>query len=132
MKGFVISILIFSTLLLVFFVNFNNDINEHVWNLIYYTQYYVLVGFSIVLIWILFSDKLTRILTVPIGLYYIFHLTINIIEIFDQPLKEQLYRTKYINYGLVLGMGFSIIIAYFISSKKTRYFKKVIRKKIKK
>jgi len=106
-----------SSLLIVTYVNLNDFnyglINVHFWRLIYYFQYYVLVGFSIVLLWILFSNKVIRILTAPIAVYYLFHLCINYLEIFNPELKDLIYTTKTINYLLSISMAISIVIAMY-------------------
>lgn len=125
MEKKVASVLILSILLLVIFINFNSRMSEHVANTMYYMQYYFIIGFMIILIWVLFSNNLIRILTVPIGVYYLFHLGINIIEIFDPELKAQLYKTKYINYCLSISMALSICIIPFL-----KHISKIIKEAI--
>ena len=120
MEKKVIYILVIAILVIVIFINFNNDKFIHIWNLIYYSQYYIIVGLLIWFIWVLFSNKNIRLLTIPIGIYYAFHLVVNTIEIFSPELKDQLYTTKTINYILAISMGLAVFIP-FIYEKLRRF-----------
>lgn len=110
MKNFIISILMLSTVCIVLFVNFYNFNHKHIWNLVYYSQYYFIVAGFIVLIWVCFKDMIIRSLTIPIGFYYIFHLIVQTIEIFDPILKQAIYKGKIINYILAIGCGGALLI----------------------
>lgn len=118
MEKRIISILLLSIFSIVVYINYNNDRFEHLWNLLYYMQYYVLVGFAITMIWILFKGSLIRILTIPIAIYYLFHFTVNVIEIFSPELKERLYTTTLINYILSISLALSLLIIPFLNKLK--------------
>ena len=118
MEKKIISILLFSIFSIVVYINYNSETHLAIWNLIYYMQYYILVAFSMAMIWILFSNLLIRILTVPIVLYYAFHLLISILDIFNQSFSELIYKTNYINYGLSIGMALAIFIIPLTTKNK--------------
>lgn len=123
MEKKVIFILILSLFCIVGYINFDNKLSEDVINLIYYCQYYVIVGLLITLLWILFTNKLLRALTCPITVYYIFHFIVNFIEIFNPELKDLIYRTRYINYGLSITLVLALIIIPLFG-----YIKQVVKK----
>lgn len=110
MKNAITFILILSLVCISLFVNYYNIDSRHVWNLIYYFQYYFIVFGFIILIWMCFDNTLIRSLTIPIGAYYLFHLIVNIIEIFNEPLKKLIYQGKNINYIIGISLCIALII----------------------
>jgi hypothetical protein len=122
MEKRIISILVLSLSAIVFYINFDGKMNEHVNNLIYYCQYYVLVGLLVILLWILFKNIIIRILTIPISIYYAFHFLVQTIEIFSPKFKELIYTTTAINYILSISLGLSMFISmiFFYKSQKKK------------
>jgi hypothetical protein len=111
-------ILIVWLLLIVIFVTNNNPTYQKIWDLGYYLSYYCIVFIAFRLCWLLFYGILTRSLLISVVFYYGYHLIIQVIEVFNQPLKQLLYQGKYINYILGISLGLSILILPLIKTKK--------------
>lgn len=115
---------------IVAFVANNNTNFQHVWNLGYYSTYYMIVFIAITLGWNKYKSILAHTLFTVVGFYYAFHLIINFIEIFDPELKKQLYTGKSINYILALGCAWTPVI-YPLIIKSKKYLNKLLTKLIK-
>lgn len=118
MRNLVRYIIIIALISIVAFVNFYNVDNKSVWNLIYYTHYYLIVTIFLKWGWTYFKDILTRSLLVALGFYYAFEMTIDIIDIIDHALKIAIYKGKYINYILALSCGCSLLILPILDKVK--------------
>lgn len=92
------------------YVNFNDKMNIELARLIYYSQYFVLIGFLVAGLWILFKNKIIRCLTFPLVAYYLFHLVIYTSAVIAPEFKEKIYTVKNINYILSISMALSLFI----------------------
>lgn len=110
-------ILILSLLDIVLFVNLNN-ISNPVWNLMWYSQFYFIAFIAFYYSWQLFNNTIIRSIIISLTSYFIFHMIINVVDIFDHELKLIMYKGKYINYILGLSMGIALLILPLINKIK--------------
>lgn len=102
--------------IIVIFVNFDKE--TPIWDLFYYLQNYMYVGFFIYMVWILIKDVITRSLLIGIGLYYLFEFGMDLIHIFNSELYDKLYTTSLINTVLSISCAMSLFIYPFINKKR--------------
>jgi len=95
-------------LIIVLFVNLN-EINP-IWDAIYYSQYYIIVGFFIYIGFKLNGDVLTKSLLLALGFYYSFEITMDIINIINSETYYYIYSTRFINYVLCVGCVGALLI----------------------
>jgi hypothetical protein len=77
------------------------------------------MGLFIGTTWIIDKSIITRSLLISLGCYYLFELSIDIIDVNNHELKVKLYKGKYINYILGISMGLSLLILPTIKKIKS-------------
>lgn len=102
-------ILILSLLNIVLFVNLNN-ISNPLWNLMWYCQFYFIAFIAFVLSWKRYNNIIIRSVIIGLTFYFLFHLIVNVIDIFNHDLKLIMYKGKYINYIIGTSMGIALLI----------------------
>jgi len=103
------SILIIAILLIVGYVNFN-VVGDNISDFIGYSKEYILIGLLIYIVNEAFPHLVTRCLLTALAFYYIFEFSMDVLEIFNDNLHTLLYKKKYINYSVALGVCVALII----------------------
>ena len=116
MRNVIRGALIIILLVIVIFINLNEE--NSIWDLIYWMKDYVIISVLIYVLWIAFSDIVIRLITVPIGFYYLFELISDIFKIVDADRHQQMYSTTVLNHILGYSLAISIIVGYVISKRK--------------
>jgi len=117
MKNIITSALSVIILIIVIYVNFNIK-DDNVWDLIGYTKDYVIVGLVIFLVYKIEKGVIIRCLLFALGSYYVFELVMDILEISNDEMHTELYKKKYINYSVALGICVALGVPLFKRRKK--------------
>jgi peptidoglycan/LPS O-acetylase OafA/YrhL len=95
-------------MLIVVFANLNED--TPTWDLVYNMQFYLIVSVFLYLGFELCKDILTRSLLFTVGFYYLFELTMDIINIINSDIYYFIYSSRNITYTFTIGFMIALVI----------------------